>query len=74
VLTSKRAGIRVIMITGDYPLTAKAIAQSVGIWEEGDLVLLGKEIEALPAGEVYGALSKATVLARVLPETKYKGV
>jgi len=74
VLTSKRAGIRVIMITGDYPLTAKAIAQSVGIWEEGDLVLLGKEIEALPAGELYGALSKATVLARVLPETKYKVV
>ncbi len=76
VLTAKRAGIRVIMITGDYPLTAKAIAQSVGIWDEGkgDMVLLGKEIEALPADELYGALMKATVLARVLPETKYKVV
>jgi len=74
VLTSKKAGIRVMMITGDYPLTAKAIAESVGIWEEGDKVLLGKEIEALPAGELYGTLMKATVLARVLPETKYKVV
>lgn len=74
VLTSKKAGIKVMMITGDYPLTAKAIAQSVGIWEEGDRVLLGKEIEALPARDVYGALKGATVLARVLPETKYRVV
>lgn len=74
VLTSKKAGIKVMMITGDYPLTAKAIAQSVGIWEEGDKVLLGKDIEALPVHDVYKALKGATVLARVLPETKYRVV
>lgn len=74
ISTSKNAGIKVIMVTGDYPLTAKAIAQSIGLWEEGDKVLLGKEIEALPDGELYGALMGASVLARVLPETKYKVV
>ncbi|MBC7121103.1 MAG: cation-transporting P-type ATPase [Candidatus Methanosuratus sp.] len=74
ILTAKKAGIRILMITGDYPLTAKAIAQAVGLWEEGDRVLLGKEIEALPEGELYSALKGASVLARVLPETKYKVV
>ncbi|RPJ53078.1 MAG: cation-transporting P-type ATPase, partial [Methanobacteriota archaeon] len=34
VLTARRAGIHVMMITGDYPLTARAIARSVSIWTE----------------------------------------
>ncbi|RLF06800.1 MAG: cation-transporting P-type ATPase [Thermoprotei archaeon] len=74
VLMAKKAGIKVIMITGDYPLTAKAVAKEVSIWNEGDLVLTGKEIEALSDDELYEALKKTTVLARILPEHKYRVV
>ncbi|MEM1901181.1 MAG: cation-transporting P-type ATPase [Candidatus Nezhaarchaeales archaeon] len=74
VLTAKKAGIRIIMITGDHPLTARAVAKEVGIWSEGDLVLTGRDIESMSDDELYEALRKATVLARVLPEQKYRVV
>lgn len=72
VLTAKRAGIRVMMITGDHPLTAKAIAGAVGIWEEGQGVLTGLEIEGMGDGELYEALKRSPVIARALPENKYR--
>ena len=72
VLMAKKAGIRVIMITGDYPLTAKAVAREVGIWSEGDLMLTGKDVESMSDDELYEALKRATVLARILPEHKYR--
>lgn len=74
VMMAKRAGIRVIMITGDYPLTAKAVAREVGIWREGDLILTGSEIELMSDDELYEALKRASVLARILPEHKYRVV
>ncbi|MEN3051224.1 MAG: cation-transporting P-type ATPase [Candidatus Methanosuratincola petrocarbonis] len=72
VITAKRAGIRVMMITGDHPLTAKAIAGAVGIWREGDRALTGAEVDAMDGGALYEALKNATVVARALPETKYR--
>ncbi|MDI6875611.1 MAG: cation-transporting P-type ATPase [Methanomicrobiales archaeon] len=74
VLTARKAGIHVTMITGDYPLTARAIAAAVGIWKEGETVLTGREIESLSDGELFAALKTSTVLARVLPEHKYRVV
>lgn len=74
VLMAKRAGIKVIMITGDYPLTAKAVAKEVGIWNEGDLILTGRDVESMSDDELYEALKRATVLARILPEHKYRVV
>ncbi len=69
---AKKAGIKVIMITGDYPLTAKAVARDVGIWEEGNQLLTGIEIEDMDDKTLYDALKKTTVLARILPEHKHR--
>lgn len=74
VITARKAGIHVLMITGDYPLTARAIAGEVAIWKEGESVLTGGEIESMADDELYAALATATVLARVLPEHKYRVV
>lgn len=74
VAQAKKAGVRVLMITGDNPLTAAAIAREIGIYEEGDLVIEGKQIEHLGDGELYELLGRSSVLARFLPEHKYRVV
>lgn len=72
VSQAKEAGVRVIMITGDNPLTAQVIAQEVGIWQEGDTVLGGGEIESMDDETLHIALNGCTVVARALPEHKYR--
>jgi Ca2+-transporting ATPase len=74
VRIAQKAGIRVVMITGDHPLTAREIARSVNIWKEGDGLLTGPEAEAMSDDELAAALKKTTVLARILPEHKYRVV
>ena len=74
VMSAKKAGIHVMMITGDHPTTAQAIAKDVAIWMEHDEVLSGREIEDLLDEDLLKVLQKATVLARVLPEHKYRVV
>ncbi|MDD4976813.1 MAG: cation-translocating P-type ATPase, partial [Bacteriovorax sp.] len=70
----KAAGIIVVMITGDHPSTAKAIARELGIIKEGefDQVLTGLELEALPQTELYKRVEKIAVYARVTPEHKLR--
>ncbi|MDP3465510.1 MAG: cation-transporting P-type ATPase [Sulfuricurvum sp.] len=72
VRQAKEAGIRVIMVTGDNPLTAHVIAKEVGIWEEGDRVLNGEEILTMDDEQLQNALKKCSVVARALPEHKYR--
>lgn len=66
------AGMRVVMITGDYEITAKAIAREAGIYHEGDAVLTGKEIDSFSEKELSEKLSTASVFARVTPEHKLR--
>ena len=68
----KRAGARVIMLTGDNPETAKTIAVAVGIAREDGDVLRGSDIEELDDDELYQALKHVNVFARVLPEQKLR--
>lgn len=68
----RRAGIRVVMITGDHRLTGQAIAQKAGIYQEGDDVMTGKELETLSNEELSSRLARVTVFARVSAEHKMK--
>ncbi len=72
VQTAQKAGLKVMMITGDNPLTAAAVARSVNIYKEGDLVVTGKELNGMDDETLEKILPKVTVWARVLPEHKYR--
>ncbi|WP_415408294.1 cation-translocating P-type ATPase [Sulfurovum sp. CS9] len=72
VQTAQKAGLKVLMITGDNPLTAAAVARSVNIYKEGDLVVTGKELNGMDDATLEKILPKVTVWARVLPEHKYR--
>lgn len=67
----KTAGIKPVMITGDYILTAKNIARQLGIIEsEDDLVINGKELATLSQRELEEKVEHIKVYARVSPEQK----
>ncbi|MGW3465369.1 HAD-IC family P-type ATPase, partial [Streptomyces olivaceoviridis] len=65
------AGVRVIMITGDHPATAAAIACDLGI-PQNDTVLTGAELDALAEPERIHAIDGTSVFARVSPEHKVR--
>ena len=67
---AQEAGIRVVMITGDYKITAMAIAREADIYHDGDEILTGSEIDAMNNYELSDKLSRTTVFARVTPEHK----
>ncbi|HXW98530.1 MAG TPA: cation-transporting P-type ATPase [Methanomicrobiales archaeon] len=66
---ARQAGIRTVMVTGDHPQTAAAIAAEVGI-PPAPLVE-GRELEGMPDGELRSAAGRASVFARATPEHKY---
>ncbi|MBL8095236.1 MAG: cation-translocating P-type ATPase [Anaerolineales bacterium] len=66
-----RAGIRPIMITGDHPLTARAIAQDLGITSD-DRVVTGAELEKFSDAQLSTAVQTTSVFARVAPEHKLR--
>ena len=72
VLTAKKAGIHPVMITGDYQVTALAVAQKIGIFETGDLAVTGPELDRMSDGELDRKLEAVSVFARVSPEHKIR--
>ncbi|MDQ5911983.1 MAG: P-type Ca2+ transporter type [Patescibacteria group bacterium] len=72
VQKAQSAGITIVMITGDYIETAKAIAEKAGIYRAGDVALTGDDLASLTDDKLREILPKVTVFARVTPEHKFK--
>ncbi|MHB9057982.1 MAG: cation-translocating P-type ATPase [Bacillota bacterium] len=76
IQTCRRAGIRTVMITGDHPATARAIAQEIKILEEGEVprgaVLSGRDLDRMSDRELARAAQVARVYARVSPHHKLR--
>lgn len=69
---ARRAGIQVVMITGDHPKTAARIAADLGIVDAGAPALTGAEIDALDEAAFAEAVRKTSVYARVAPAHKLR--
>ena len=74
VETAHQAGLRIIMVTGDYRETAAAIGRGIGLVEDGGVVLSGAEIDAHDDGQLAGVLDRVNVFARVSPQHKVRVV
>lgn len=67
-----QAGIRTVMITGDYPNTARAIAESIGLLKPGHQVLTGDELQKMSDYDLRTQVKYTDVYARVSPEHKMR--
>jgi Ca2+-transporting ATPase len=72
LLTAARAGIRTLMITGDYPNTARAIAESIGLLQPGHKVLTGDQLDEIDDAQLIKEVEETDVFARVSPEHKMR--
>jgi Ca2+-transporting ATPase len=70
--TARDAGIRTIMITGDYPNTARAIAEQIGLLRSGRKVMTGSDLNKLSDEEMIENVQVTDVYARVSPEHKLR--
>jgi Ca2+-transporting ATPase len=68
----KKAGIKVIMATGDHKLTAEAIAEEIGILGASSRVLTGTDLDGMADDELDAVINDAAVFARVSPTHKYR--
>ncbi|MDZ4229650.1 MAG: HAD-IC family P-type ATPase, partial [Candidatus Veblenbacteria bacterium] len=72
VALARRAGLRVVMITGDHKLTAQAIAREVGLPSEGDNVIDGSELQNIDDASLRERVLKVAVYARAVPSDKLR--
>ena len=66
----RSAGIKVVMITGDYPATAKAIARQAGL--DAEIVVTGEQLAELSDVDLRARVAAVTVFARIMPEQKLR--
>ena len=65
------AGIRVVMITGDYPVTAQAIARQIGLTQAGE-ILTGAQLDRMSDAELSQQIQTTNIFARAVPEQKLR--
>ncbi len=68
----KDQGMKVVMITGDHKITAKSIAEEAGIFNQGDVLMSGDEIEIMSEGELNKKIKDVSVFYRVNPDHKLR--
>lgn len=68
------AGIRPVMITGDHPVTAQAVARELGLLRNGNRVVTGAELETMSDEQLQGEAEHISVYARVSPAHKLRVV
>jgi Ca2+-transporting ATPase len=71
IAVCNRAGIRVVMITGDNGITASAIARKIGI-PGSDNIITGEELEAMSEEKLQEAVKTVSIFSRVIPEHKMR--
>ena len=69
---AREAGIRTVMITGDYPNTARAIAETIGMLQHRTNVMTGAQLDAMSDEELKNVIEDTAVFARVSPEHKMR--
>lgn len=72
VTYARNAGLHIIMATGDHKETALHVARATGIFNQGDGVLTGKEVEALSDEQLKQISTQTTVFARLTPQHKMR--
>ncbi len=72
LMKARSAGIRTIMITGDYPNTARAIAEDIGLMHRGHDVMTGSQLNEIDQDALQGKVENIDVFARVSPEHKVR--
>ncbi len=71
IARAQAAGVRIIMITGDHPATARAIGHEIGL-ENHEHVLTGKDLDDLTPEELAEEVSRTSIFARVIPDHKLR--
>jgi len=66
----RNAGIRVMVITGDHAVTAQAVAEKIGLFEQGDVVLTGQDIDGMSDTQLAKKIEDIRIIARALPIQK----
>lgn len=69
---AENAGVKIVMITGDHKITAKAVAEEAGIFKDNDKIITGNELYELSDKELSKKIKDTTIFARVTPDDKLK--
>jgi len=72
IAITKKAGIRIVIVTGDHKLTAKAIAQEIGLEAKDENIIEGKELEIMSDDELKEKSKTISIYARVSPRHKLR--
>ncbi|MBW3019591.1 cation-translocating P-type ATPase, partial [Candidatus Woesearchaeota archaeon] len=70
----KKAGIDVMIITGDHAITAQAVAQQIGLLQQGDKVITGEQLEKMSDKQLEKEIKNIRIIARALPIQKSRVV